>query len=193
MARISVLHHALPVFAATCALAGCGGGGGKKSPAAVDPGSGGPTIALLPGMISGTSATVVIPLQATGSGPLTTVWRFASGTGSVLVGTPALDGRTVMYFARNGTWRATARVSDSRGSSERDVTIEVTAPVQPALAGQVLDGSALTPAPGVVWSAVWTPIPGATLAVASGATGSDGRWRADALIAPLEQVAVTVR
>jgi hypothetical protein len=175
-------------------LGGCGGGGGKKkSPPPVDPGPTGPSIALIPGTISGTTATVVIPLQASGTGPLTTAWRFASGTDAVLVGIPGVDGRTVMRFARNGTWRATARVSDATGSSEREVVVEVTAPVQPALAGQVLDGSALAPVPGSSWTAVWTPIPGATLAVAAGTTGSDGRWRADTLIVPLEEVAVTVR
>jgi hypothetical protein len=84
-------------------------------------------------------------------------------------------------------------VSDATGSSEREVVVEVTAPVQPALAGQVLDGSALTPVAGTSWTAVWTPFPGATLAVAAGTTGSDGRWRADTLIAPLGEVAVTVR
>ncbi|MFM2090049.1 MAG: hypothetical protein RLZZ127_538 [Planctomycetota bacterium] len=190
MARISTCRDVLTVFAATCVLAGCGGAGGK--PPAVDPGSRGPSL-ILPGTVSGTAATVVIPLQAMGTGAMTTVWRFASGTESVFVQPPALDGSTVMHFARNGTWRATARVTDSTGSSEREVVIQVTAPLQPALAGQVLDGPDLTPVAGATWTAGWAPVPGATLIVAAGSTGGDGRWRVDALIAPLEEMWVTVQ
>jgi hypothetical protein len=175
-------------------LTACGGGGGGSKPGPPPPPPAGPVIGLAGGTFSATQATLVVPLQASGSSALTTTWTFPSGaTTAVWYQVTDGAGTTEFRFATNGTWRAVATVTDTRGSSTLPVMIEVSAPLNPPLRGQVLDGaSGDAPSAGVPWRLVWSPEPEVQLTVASGATDGEGGWSLDTLIAPLTTFAVGI-
>jgi hypothetical protein len=174
---------------------GCGGGGGGKKTST--PVTNPPVISLLPGTISSSGPVVVIPVQATGNGPLTTTWELLAGdTTDYVRGTPAADGTTTFGYVRNGTWSWRVRVYDSAlNVSQVDVTVVVDAGSAADLSGRTFDGtlSAQTAVAGSRIQASWT-LPGSEGLVLTTGTVSaaDGTWTLPGIIVPLEEVTVTV-